>query len=157
MNPAPKLIILTFSLFFGILCCHAQEMASTYKPKNKTEKLVIAKIRALPEVKSFFEAAKKSSPDIMINPPDSAFNYCYAMQVGLANFEMFRTHAWLLIHPKTFKIYYLDIGSEGDNNIISLQAYRHWRNRPEFHKPHTWVNDKLVVIKEKPKKKHSKP
>ena len=155
MNPAPKLIILTFSLFFGILCCHAQEMDSTYIPKNKTEKLVIAKIRALPEVKSFFEAAKKSNPDIMINPPDKTYNYCYAMQVGLDNLEMFRTNYWLLIHPKTFKIYFWDFFSEG-NDYISLKAWRRYRNKSIFYKPHIWVNDKLVVIKEKPKKKHSK-
>ena len=108
MNPAPKFIPLIFLLFFKIPVCHAQELASTYKPKNKTEKLVIAKIRELPEVKSFFEAAKKSNPDIMINPPDKTYNYCYAMQIGLNNLDMFRTNYWLLIHPKTFKIYYRD-------------------------------------------------
>ncbi len=145
MRLEPKLILFIFSLFFGIFYCHAQEMASTYKPKNETEKLLIAKIRALPEVKGFYKYAGKEKADFMINQPYVAINYCYGMQIGIDYGDIFRTHFWLLIHPKTFKIYYWDFGSEGEEQIISLQAYRHWRKRPEFHKPHKWVNDKLAV------------
>jgi hypothetical protein len=99
----------------------AQYLASSYKPKTKTEKLVIAKIRALPEVKDFYNYVQKDKPDFIINPPDSTSNNCYAMQIGIDYGDSFRTHFWLLIDPKTFKIYYWDLFVESGSGIITLQ------------------------------------
>src|SRR6185437_3424978 len=146
----------TKSVFLFILfACTAQTLtsqvlASKYKPVNKTEKLIIAKIRALPEVKDFFDYVKKDKPDFIINPPDPAFNNRYAMQVGIDYGDVFRTHFWLLIDPKTFQIYYEDFDDSG-MEAITLQEWRYWRKRPEFDKPHKWVNGKLVVVKIKKK------
>ena len=125
-------------------------MASSYKPKNKTERLIIAKIRALAEVRDFFKYVKKDKPDFIINPPDSAYNNCYAMQVGIDYGDIFRTHFWLLIDPKTFQVNYEDFDDSG-MEAITLQEWRYWRKRPEFDKPHKWVNGKLVIVKIKKK------
>ena len=121
-------------------------LASSYKPKNKTERLIIAKIHALPEIKDFFKYVKKDKPDVIINPPDSTHNNCYTMQVGIDYGDVFHTYFWLLIDPKTFKVYYEDFDDSG-METITLQEWRYWRKRPEFHKPHKWVRGKLVVVK----------
>jgi len=125
----------------------AQDLASSYKPKNKTERLVIAKIRALPEVRDFYNYVQKDKPDFIINPPSSTYNNCYAMQIGIDYGDSFRTHFWLLINPITFQIYYEDFDDEG-MQTITIQQWRYWRKRPEFNKPHKWVNGKLVVLKD---------
>ena len=122
----------------------AQSLASTYKPKNETERLIIAKIRALPEVVDFYKYVKKDKPDFIINPPDSTNNR-YAMQVGIDYGDIFRTHFWLSIDPKNFQVYYEDFDDEG-METITLQQWRYWRNKPEFAKPHRWVKGKLVVV-----------
>jgi len=69
------------------------------------------------------------------------------MQIGIDYGDSFRTHFWLLINPKTFQIYYEDFDDEG-MQTITIQQWRHWRKRPEFNKPHKWVNRKLVVLKD---------
>lgn len=139
------------ALFFILFACSfqgswAQDLASSYKPKNKTEKLMIAKIRALPEVRDFFKYVEKDKPDFIINPPNPTFNNCYAMQVGIDFGDIFRTHFWLLIDPKTFQVYYEDFDDSG-METITLKEWRYWRNRPEFNKPHKWVKAKLVLVK----------
>ena len=118
--------------------CIAQDLASSYKPKNKTERLIIAKIRALPEVRDFFKYVKKDKPDFIINPPNPTYNNCYAMQIGIDYGDIFRTNFWLLIDPKTFQVYYEDFDDSG-MQTITLQEWRYWRKRPEFDKPHKWV------------------
>jgi hypothetical protein len=144
------LAFLLIFLFFLIQPCLAQDLASSYKPKNKTERFIIAKIRALPEVRDFFKYVKKDKPDFIINSPDSTFNNCYAMQVGIDYGDMFRTHFWLLVDPKTFQVYYEDFDDSG-MEAITLQEWRYWRKRPEFDRPHKWVKGKLVVVKIKKK------
>jgi hypothetical protein len=126
----------------------AQDLASSYKPKNKTERLVIAKIRALSEVRDFDNYVQKDKPDFIINPPSPTFNNCYSMQIGIDYGDIFRTHFWLLINPKTFQIYYEDFDDEG-MQTITIQQWRHWRKRPNFNKQHKWVNGKLVVLKDR--------
>ena len=140
-----KIDLLFISFFFLIQPCLAQDLASAYKPKNKTERLIIAKIRALPEVREFFKYVQKDKPDFIINPPDPTYNNCYAMQVGIDYGDIFRTHFWLLINPKTFQIYYEDFDDEGVQTI-TLEKWRYWRKRPEYNKPHKWVKGKLVVV-----------
>jgi hypothetical protein len=82
-----------------IQSCIAQEFASSYKSKNKTERLVITKIRALPEVRGFFKYVKRDKPDFIINPADSN-NNCYAMQIGIDFGDIFRTHFGCRSTPK---------------------------------------------------------
>jgi len=146
MKPLIKIYLLFTFLFFLFQSCLAQDLASSYKPKNKTETLIIAKIRGLPEVKDFFKYVKKDKPDFIINPPGSTDNNCYAMQVGIDYGDVFRTFFWLLINPKTFRVYYQDFDDEG-METITLEEWRYWRKRPEYDKPHKWVKGKLVVVK----------
>jgi len=139
----PNLLLIFF--LFLIQHCLAQVLASSYKPKNKTEGLVIAKIHALPEVREFFRYVKKDKPDFIINPPAPTYDNCYAMQIGIDYGDIFRTFFWLLIDPKTLQIYYYDFDDAGMQSI-SLLKWRYWRKRPEFHNPHKWVKGKLVVV-----------
>jgi hypothetical protein len=148
-----KLSFLTLVLFLYGTLASAQYFASAYKPRNKTESLVIAKIRALPEVKDFYKYVQRNKPDFIINPPDSS-NNCYAMQIGIDYGDIFRTHFWLLIDPKTFQVYYEDFDDDGID-IITLQQWRYWRTKPGYQKPHIYKDGKLVVLKDD-KKKSSK-
>ncbi len=133
-------------------------MVSTFKPKTKTEKLVFAKLKALPEVKDFFAAvkAKKDKPDIVINPPEKSHTD-YSFQVGVLYPDVFRTYFWLVINPKTLKVYYEDFSSEGLMDV-PIETWRYWKNRPEIQKSHKWVNGKMVVLEDEKhvKKKSSK-
>jgi hypothetical protein len=135
-------IIFSFSL---IQPSAAQCLASSYQPKNKTERLILAKIRALPEVRDFYNYVKNDKPDFMINPPESSSNNCYAMQVGIDYGDVFHTYFWLLIDPKTFKIYYWDLPVESGSGIITLQQWRYWRTKPGFDKVHVYKNGRLIV------------
>ena len=145
MKPCIKFAFLIIFSICLIQVCLAQDLASSNKPKNKTERLVIAKIHALPEVRDFFKYVKKDKADFIINPPDSNNNYRYAMQVGVDYGDVFRTFFWLLVDPKTFQVYYEDFDDSG-MEAITLKEWRYWRNRAEFNKPHKWVKGKLVVV-----------
>lgn len=142
----------SFLLLF--ICCtgsfqlaSAQDLISSYRPKNKTEKLIIAKVCALPEVKEWFKTAKKSEPDIMISLPGSTQKY-YWFQIGLSNLGMFRTNYHLFVDPKTYQIFYLDFFDESGYKPIALGQWRHWRSNPGFFKAHRWKAGKLVVLKD---------
>jgi hypothetical protein len=131
--------------------CFAQadnDRLSSCKPKTKAEKLVFAKLKALPEVKDFHAAvkAKKDIPDIVISVPDK-FSTDYSFQVGVIHPDAFRTYFWLVINPKTLRVYYEDFSSEGKMDI-PIEKWRYWRNRPEIEKEHDWVNGELVVFKD---------
>jgi hypothetical protein len=142
IKPAVLFIFFAFTTHIS----PAQDLASAYKPKNKTERLVIAKIRDLPEVRDFYKYIQRNKADFIINPPDPAYNNCYAMQVGIDYSDIFRIHFWLLIDPKTFQIYYEDFDDSGID-IITLREWRYWRKKPEFDQPHKWVRGKLMLVK----------
>ena len=124
----------------------AQYLVSGYKPKNETEKIIITKIKALPEIREWFETAKKAKPDLLINVPDSP-SEDYSVQVGLNNMDTFRTNYYLFINPRTFRIYFLDNLDESLGKSITLKQWRRWRSNPGFRELHKWVNGKLVVLK----------
>jgi len=126
----------------------AQYFASTYRPKNNTEKTIIAKIKALPEIKEWYKTTKKSDPDLLINIPDSPSEN-YRIQVGISNLNQFRTSYHLSINPKNLQVYYEDFFDESGDKSITLAQWRHWRSNPGFNKPHKWVNGKLVVLKDR--------
>jgi len=147
------LFSITFSIFL-VQISSAQYLGSTYKPKNKKEKLVLAKIYALPEIKEWLTAHKKSKADLIIDVPDSTENY--SIHVGLANLGMFRTSYHLSINPKTLAIYYDDFMDTSGVKSITLKRWRQWRNKPGFHDLHIWKAGKLVVL-EDDKKKNSQP
>lgn len=142
MNPILLLI------FFCLLAQNTlgQYLVSEYKPKNKTEKIIIAKIKTLPEIKEWYETAKQSDPDLLINIPDSP-SEDYSVQVGLNNMGIFRTNYYLFINPRTFRIYFLDNLDESLGKSITLEQWRRWRSDPGFRELHKWVNGKLVVLK----------
>ena len=126
--------------------CIAQDFVSQFKPKSKTEKLVFAKLKSLPEIKEHFaHKISGAEPDIMINPPDTSQKY-YRFQVGFSYPDIFRTHYWLAIDPKTYKVYYWDFLDTANRDIPLLQ-WRHWRKNPIFHDNHTWKNGKLIAVK----------
>ena len=159
MKPLIRLAFLfSMSVFFGQTCFAQDDMVSTFKPRTKTEKLVFAKLKALPEIQEFYTyKIKGGKPDIVINPPDTFSKY-YRFQVGVDYPNIFRTNYWLSIDPKTYKIYYWDFLDTADRDI-SLQQWRRWRNDPGFQDNHTWKNGKLMVIKYKKhvKKKSGRP
>jgi hypothetical protein len=138
-------LLFTFFIFL-VRTAAAQDLASAYHPKNKTERHVIEKIRALPEVKDFFKLVQKDKPDFIINPPNATYNNCYGMQIGIDYGDSFRTHFWLMINPKTMDIYYWDILQS--DQFITLQQWRYWRTKPGFKKPHLFKHGKLVVLKD---------
>ena len=148
MKPYYKslLLIIICSLFIFDTAI-SQELASIFTPKNNTEKLVLEKIRAVPEVKQWLNfKLKEGKPDIIINEPDGALKN-YRLQIGTSFPDIFRTSFWLYIDPKTFKIYYWDITSESDEQTITLQQWRYWRTKPEWHKPHICKNGELIIVK----------
>ncbi len=147
MKPFIKSTILFILLIALFQSATAQYFVSTYKPQNQTEKLIIAKVRALPEVKEWFKTAKRSDPDIEINLPDSS-RKDYWFQIGIGNFDMFRTNYHLFVNPKTLAIYYNDDMDTSGGKLIPLKQWRFWRSKPGFFKIHAWKNGKLVVLKD---------
>ena len=143
-----KPLTLILSLFFTA-SCFAQDLVSAYKPKTKEERLVIAKLKSLPEIKDLYARppGKDYKFDIMIDPPDSQQKN-YRFQVGTDHADRFATSCWLSIDPKTLRVYYWDF-LDTANSDISLQQWRRWRNDPRFQDNHTWKNGKLIVIKYK--------
>ncbi|MBS1530615.1 MAG: hypothetical protein JSU01_09930 [Bacteroidetes bacterium] len=147
-----KLYPFTVLLFVATNCC-AQDLVSVYRPKTKTEKLVINQLKSLPEIKDLYarRPGKDYKFDVMINPPDSE-QKDYRFQVGTDHPDRFATNYWLSIDPKTLQVFYEDFDDEGVQDI-TLEKWRYWRRRPEFQKRHKWVKGNLVVLKDE---KHGK-
>lgn len=122
-------------------------MLSTYKSRNKTEKLVLGKIKRLPEIKEHYALKKNGKPDVIIGPPYSKIKY-YQFQVGFDLPDRFSTNYYLTVDPKTLQIYYEDFSDESGDKSISLQQWRYWRNKPGFNLLHKWEHGKLVVLKD---------
>ena len=96
---------------------------------------------------------KHFDPDLMISIPEqqsvSKFiskNY-FSIQVGISNFDMFRTNYYLFINPKNLYIYYNDFFDESGGKLITLQQWRKWRHKPGFYSNHRWKNERLIIIK----------
>jgi hypothetical protein len=146
-----NLIRLAFSFsisVFFVQNCLAQDLLSTFKPKTKKEKLVIAKLKALPEIVQHYAAKGESNRDVIVNTPD-ADNREYSFQVGTDFTDRFSTNYYLYIDPKTYQVFYLDFLDESGGKSITLEQWRYWRNKPEFNENHKWVNGKIVVLKYK--------
>jgi len=124
-----------------------QDYVSSYKPKNKTEKAVLAKLKELPEIKEHYASRKNPKPDIIMGEPDSQSKY-YRFQVGFDYGDRFGTNYFLSIDPKTLQVYFDDFSDESGDKSIMLEQWRRWRVNPGFNKPHKWVNGKLVSLKD---------
>ena len=125
----------------------AQGFVSSYKPKNQTEKTVLAKLKELPEIKKHYASRKNPKPDIIIGKPYSQSNY-YRFQVGFDYGDRFATNYYLSIDPKTLQVYFDDFSDdESPGKSITLAQWRKWRTNPGFNIPHKWVKGKLVVLK----------
>ena len=147
MKPYYKsLLLIIFCSLFIPKESTAQQFASSFKPKNKTEKLMIAKLRVLPEIKEWFKTAKKSDPDLLIKEPDSTQKY-YMIQVGLSNLDMFRTNYYLYVDPQTLQIYFWDEMVDHGHDILTLKQWRYWRTKPGWHEMHYYKNGKLLIVK----------
>lgn len=131
----------------------AQDVISGYKPKNQTEKLIIEKIKALPEMKAYLKINKNEEPDLLINPPDSTAepasdaHNLFSFQVGISNLDMFRTSYWLYVNPKNLNVFYDDFFDESGSKLITLKQWRYWRHKAGLYSNHKWVNGKLVLVK----------
>jgi len=118
--------------------------------ENKNDKLkehVLALLKKLPEIKSFFKyCPKEYEPALLVNRvPDSTFKY-YWISAGIGNLGMFRTTYHFYIDAKTFKFYYLDFLDESGMGILPVEMWRKWRRNPGFHKNHKFRHGKLLVI-----------
>jgi hypothetical protein len=139
--------LILFCLLFFAASCFAQDLVSTYKPKTKEDKQVIAKLKSLSEIKDLYARppGKDYKFDVMIDPPDSKEKN-YRFQVGTDHADRFATNYWLSIDPKTLRVFFWDFDDEGVQEI-TLQQWRYWRKKPEFQKAHKWVKGKFVVLK----------
>lgn len=143
-----KPFILIFFSFITNFCFAQDDIVSTFKPKTKTEKLVIAKLKSLSEIKEFYaEKVKEGRHDIIINQPDKS-QKDYLFQVGTLYPDIFRTYFWLAIDPKSLQVYYEDFDDQGIQDI-TLTQWRYWRNKPAFNKIHKWVKGKVVIVEYK--------
>jgi len=139
------IFLFSISVLF-VKTCVGQDFVSQYKPKTRTEKLVFAKLKSLPEIKKHYNyKIKGGEPDIVINPPDTSQKY-YRFQVGFSYPDIFRTYYWLSIDPKTCKVYFWNFLDTANRDIPLLQ-WRHWRKNPIFHDNHTWKNGSLIAVK----------
>jgi hypothetical protein len=138
-----SLILILFSLLFKANNTHLPHQAN----KDRTKQSILARIHQLPEIKEWFIAAKKSNPKLILDEPDSQSKYC-KVEVGISNFDRFRTNYWLYIDPKTFEIYYWD-QLDTANSIITLQQWRHWRQNQNFNKLHYYKAGKLMALNNK--------
>jgi hypothetical protein len=127
---------------------------SAYKPKNQTEELIIAKVKALPEIKEHFKTNKQLGADLMINLPESPPSSTpksetyFSFQVGISNLGRFRTSYYLYVNPKNLDVYFNDYFDESGSKLITLQQWRNWRSKPGFYSNHRWKHGKLLVIKD---------
>lgn len=140
--------LVALSIFcLSIQIATAQDFVSSYKPKNQTERTVLAKLKELPEIKEHYTSRKKPKPDIIIAEPYSQSKY-YRFQVGFDYGDRFDTNYYLSIDPKTLQVYFDDFSDEPAGKSITLAQWRKWRSNPGFNKPHKWVKGKLVVLKD---------
>jgi hypothetical protein len=137
--------ILFFIIIIARLSVRAQEAHLPIK-KPLTEKMVLAKIRAIPEVRAYLKETKRDEAMLMIaRNPEPGYKY-YWIKVGVNNLDMFRTSYDFYVDPKTSKITIWDqLDSAGSN--ISLRKWRYWRNRPGYYDNHYYKNGELIVWK----------
>jgi len=132
-------LVTLFIFCLSVQIATAQDFVSSYKPKNQTEKTVLAKLKALPEIKQHYASRKNPKPDIIIARPYSQSKY-YCFQVGFDYGDRFGTNYYLSVNPKTLQVYFEDFSDESRSKSITLVQWRHWRSNPGFNKPHKWVN-----------------
>jgi len=135
-------------------CSHVSGQATKkikQSSEDKLEALILKAVRSVPEVQSFFkETPAAYKPMLMFErQADSTLKY-YSVQLGISNFDMFRTTERFCVDPKTFQVYFWDVFADdngfSNSAIISLAKWRYWRTKPEWKKPHTWKAGKLVAL-----------
>ncbi len=150
-QPSTSMILIRFitlSIFWLLVqTAKGQDYVSSYKPKNKTEKVVLEKLKELPETKEHYASRKNLKPDIIMGKPGLQSKY-YRFQIGFDYGERFSTNYYLSINPKTLQVYFDDFSDESGDKSITLSQWRRWRANPGFNKPHKWVNGKLVILKD---------
>jgi hypothetical protein len=113
----------------------------TYAQNSRIEKVILDKVAALPEVRSFFKTAKKTQPALMIaGTPDKNRKY-YWVKVGLSNLGIFRTSFDLYVDPKTYEVFYADYMTERGEQLLTLEQWRKWRKLP------VWQSGIVINIK----------
>jgi hypothetical protein len=134
-----KHILCSLYLLFAI-------SAAVYSQNNKAEKIILDKVAALPEVRSFLKTAKASKPMVMIaGEPDKDFKY-YWVKVGISNMDIFRTSYNFYVDPKTLKVFYKDTMVDEGDDMLTLQQWRQLRATKGFNQMHIYKNGKPVVL-----------
>lgn len=136
-----------YLLILVLMLCYNANGQST-----KAERIILAKVGALPEVKSFVNIAKDSNPEIMIaKTPEKGFKF-YWVQVGLGNLGRFRTNYDLYVDSKTYEIFYLDRFTDPGEQQLTLNQWRKWRKLPVWQKWHCYKykGKKLTIYACKP-------
>lgn len=118
--------------------------------KEKLENIILAKVGALAEVKSYMHNNKASKPILMIDrEPDSTYKY-YCVAMGISNFDMFRISERFCVDPRTLKVYFWDVFADDTgfsySAIIPIEKWRILRKTPGWNKPHTYRQGKLVAL-----------
>jgi hypothetical protein len=119
---------------------------AAYSQHNKAGDVILDKVAALPEVKSFIKIAKAPKPMLMIAGEPTKDSKYYCVKAGISNMDIFRTSYNFYVDPKTLKVFYKDIMVDEGDDILSLQQWRHWRTTQGFNQIHLYKNGKLIVL-----------
>ena len=130
----------TVTLIILVFCIRA--LGQSPVAAIKLEQRIFAKVRALPEVESFYHDAQKNKPTITLDdwPPNPG---CYEVRVAISNFDQLRTNFVFIVNAK-LKIYYLDTFTESGTKIITLEQWRRWRKTPAWQKIHVYKAGKFI-------------
>ncbi|MET3979350.1 hypothetical protein ABIB62_001936 [Mucilaginibacter sp. UYP25] len=119
----------------------------TYCQNSKSERIILSKVAALPEVRSFMKTARASKPQLMMEGTPGRDSKHYWVKVGLSNLDMFRTQYDFHVDPKTSEIFFLDrMVKEGPTAITLKQWREYYRSEAFNNKMHTYKKGKLVVV-----------
>ncbi|MFD0764082.1 hypothetical protein ACFQZI_04420 [Mucilaginibacter lutimaris] len=135
-----------------ILCLLIWLPGIAYCQTNISEQIILSKVAAMPEVKSFMKKARASQPQITIErTPEKDFKY-YWVKVGLSNLGMYRTASNFYVDPEVYKIYYVDNMTGQGEQLLTLTQWRKWRKLSVWQKWHCYQhkNKKLTIYPCKP-------
>ncbi len=135
---------LSLILLLLILIGHiSKSIAFQRPPQNKTEKIVLEKVRALSEVQAFLKRSKEAS--VLIEDEPSKDSSYYSVKMGYDKEDIFLTLWRFYVDQKNFQVYFSDFLD--DMHPITIACWRRWSNDPGFDKDHTYKAGKLVVLR----------
>jgi hypothetical protein len=135
-------------IYFGVKITNAQN--TSHKTKQaKIEDLILSKINKLPEVKQYLRKNEAEKAALLLaRSPDSSFKYFW-IELGVSNFDVFRTADNFYVASDTFRVFYLDMMDDSDdpaNGLLTLKQWRRWRSDPRFWKMHVFKGGKITLV-----------